>query len=166
MTVKDLLNMLSDNQYIILGYFLMLLISTIILAAIVKKTNFSYLKYVASILVYGACIPGIFATMVTCYLFFIAKADLLHLNVTVYFLPIVFMVIILLIMNRRIGMKSIPGFGRLSALMLIIGLSFLILFIIQRTYFGVVFMGGFVQLLVAFAILFFILKYAWSKLVR
>lgn len=166
MTIKDLLNILTNNQFIILGYFILLLVSTIILAATVNKANFSYLKYAASILVYGVCIPGIFSTLVTFYMFFILRADIMQLNIIVYLLPIVFMVLILVIMNKRIGMKSIPGFGKLSALMLLIGLSFLLVFVIQRTYFGVVFMGGFVQLLIAFAVLFFVLKYAWSKLVK
>lgn len=166
MTIRDLLFVLTDHQFIILGYFILLLISTLVLAAIVSKSNINYLKYVASVLVYGVCIPGIFSTMITFYMFFILRADIMQLNIIVYLLPILFMISILIIMNKRIGMKLIPGFGKLSALMILIGLSFLLVFVIQRTYFGVVFMGGFLQLLITFAVLFLMLKYAWYKLVK
>ncbi|MBK6264934.1 hypothetical protein JKA74_07790 [Marivirga sp. S37H4] len=166
MTIQDLINFLSESQYIILAYFCILFIATLILSTTVNRNNFNRLKYVASVIVYGVCIPGILAAVLTFYMFFILSANLLELNVMIYFLPIIFMVLSLFILSKKIGMKAIPGFGKLSALMILIGTSFFIIFVLQRTYFGVVFLGGIIQLLIAFVCLFLILKYAWSRLIK
>jgi hypothetical protein len=166
MTIQNLIDSLTAYQGLAWGYFIAIIIITLILVQLANPTNFESLKYIMSVLVYAVTIPGILAVILTFYSLFIVKSDLLNVSIIIYFVPIVSMVITLFILSKKIGMKHIPGFDRLSGLMIMIGVSFLIVFVLQRTYFGVLFIGGFTQLLVVFAVLFIIVKVGWARLMK
>ncbi|MEQ8245852.1 hypothetical protein [Fulvivirga sp.] len=166
MTIQDIITSLATNSTPIFVYYGVMITVTILLLAILKESNVNTLKYVASTLVYGVSVPGIFAVLLTFYAFFLLKSSLLEVSITIYFFPIVMMVVVLFGLNRKLNMRSIPGFDKLSGLMILIALTMLIIFILQRTYFGILFVGGFFQLLVVFVILFLLLKMAWSKLTK
>jgi len=115
-------------------------------------------KYLYAVLVYATCIPGIFASVLTGYLLFFRNENILKLNVLVYLLPIVAMAVCLLLIRRNIAsFDDVPGFGRLSGLMLILAISFAVAFALHRLYFGIVFLAPLAQLgaiaLVVFAML-------------
>jgi len=61
---------------------------------------------------------------------------------------------------------QLPGFNRLSGLFIMIAIAFGIIFVLQRTYFGVLILGGFTQVLIVFAVLMIILRVAWSRLTK
>lgn len=115
-------------------------------------------KYVYALLVYAVCIPGMFAGVLTGYLLLFRNENILKLDLLVYLLPIVSMVVSLLLIRRNVGsFDGVPGFGRLSGLMAILGLSFAIAFVLHRLHFGIFFFAPLAKLgaiaLVAFALL-------------
>ena len=81
-------------------------------------------KYLYSGLVYAACVPGILAAVLTAYSLFFVRADLLQVNLLVHLLPIVVMVLTLVVIGKDVDFDRVPGFDRLSGLMLILGVSF------------------------------------------
>ncbi len=164
MTIQDLLDWFSQNENLILGYFIALLMLTIFIILIINHNNSKNLKYVISSLVYAVTIPGILSVMLTLYTIFMLQQNLLEVNIIAYFIPIVAMIVTLIIINKKISMSTIPGFDRLSGLMVMIGISFFIVFVLQKTHFGVLFIGGFSQLLIVFVVLLVILKIAWARI--
>ncbi len=164
MTIQDLLDWFSQNENLILGYFIAILIFTIFIILIINRNNSKNLKYVISALVYAVTIPGILSVMLTLYTIFMLQQNLLEVNIIAYFIPIVAMIVTLIIINKKISMSTIPGFDRLSGLMVMIGISFFIVFVLQKTHFGVLFIGGFSQLLIVFVVLLVILKIAWARI--
>lgn len=166
MTIQDLLDWFSQNENLILGYFIAILILTIFVILIINRNNSKNLKYVISGLVYAVTVPGILSVILTLYTLFMLQQNLLEVNIIAYFVPIIAMVITLIIINKKVSMNTIPGFGRLSGLMVMIGISFFIAFVLQKTHFGVLFIGGFTQLLIVFVVLLVTLKIAWAKITK
>lgn len=166
MTIQDIINSLSYSPLPIFIYYGVIALTTVALLNLIKESNVNNLKYVASAIVYGVCVPGIFSVLLIFYTLFLLNTSLLEVSMTIYFLPIVMMAFVLYGLNKKLKMRLIPGFDRLSGLMILIAITMLIIFVLQRTYFGVLFIGGFFQILVVFIILFLLLKMAWTKLTR
>jgi hypothetical protein len=52
------------------------------------------------------------------------------------------MIATLLIIARDVKIKNIPGFGKLSGLMMVIGFGFVLVFILEKTYILMIFGAG------------------------
>ncbi|WP_158975194.1 hypothetical protein [Cellulophaga sp. L1A9] len=166
MSIQDIISWFNNNQSGVLYYFIAALVLAILSTLIVNAKNIGAIKYIMSFLVYSVCIPGVLALFLLLYNILFLGSSILQLGLVTYFVPIVAMILILLILNRKIKMSKLPGFTRLSSLIVMIGISFILLFVLQRSYFGVVFLGGFTQLLLVFAVIMVVLRVAWNKFVK
>jgi hypothetical protein len=166
MSIQDIISWFNAHQAALIYYFSTALVLAILSTLLVNAKNISTVKFVMSFLVYAVCIPGVLALFLVLYHVLFLGASILQLGLVSYFLPIVAMILILLILNRKIKMSKLPGFTRLSSLFISIGISFIIIFVLQRSYFGVVFLGGFTQLLLVFAVIMVVLRIAWNKFIK
>jgi hypothetical protein len=123
-------------------------------------------KFLYSVLVYLVCVPGIFAAVITAYTLFFSGENLLDANVLIYFLPIVSMITTLVLIRKSVSFKDIPGFDRLSGLMVMVGCSFAIALVIQKTRIWIFFGGSIGQLFVLAAGIFALLKWSTYMLFR
>jgi hypothetical protein len=122
-------------------------------------------KYVYMILVYAAAIPGMFACVLTAYALLFRNANLLTMNMLVYFLPIVAMAVTLILIHRNINsFDEVPGFDRLSGLMVMLAVSFAAAFVLHRMHFGIVFFGTLGQFVIIAVAAFAMLKWATGKM--
>lgn len=166
MTTQDLINLFSENQYYVLAYFGVILVSGAFVTLAVNKENIGNLKYFMSFLVYAVAIPGILAILLLLYQLLMLRASLLNVSIIAYFVPIVAMIGTLLLLNRKVKLEKLPGFQRLSGLAILIAIAFIIIFILQRTYFGVLILGSFAQVLLVFGVLLVILRIGAKKLMK
>lgn len=119
-------------------------------------------RHLFAVLVYLACIPGIMATVLTGYMLYLG-ANLLELNVLVFFAPIVTMAATLMFITRTTPLDRVPGFDRIGGLMLMLAASFILALIIAKTRIWVVFSGGLGALLVLGLVLFVAIRVgAWK----
>ena len=123
-------------------------------------------KFAYAGLVYLACIPGMFAAVLTAYTLFFGNESLLDANLLVYFLPIATMVITLLVIRRRVSFEDVPGFDRLTGLMILMGCSFAIALAIHKTRLLIGFFGSVGMLFVLAAGVFLLLKWGNDLLFR
>lgn len=122
-------------------------------------------KYAYSVVAYWVCVPGLFAAMLTAYLLFFQNANLLKVNVLVFFLPVISMAGTLLLIKTNVGsFAAIPGFGRLTGLMVMMGISFAIAFVLHRLNFGIFFFGDLGSLLIIAMVAFGLLKWSLARL--
>ncbi|MCY3021915.1 MAG: hypothetical protein NTW87_23130 [Planctomycetota bacterium] len=122
-------------------------------------------KYVYAVLIYWVCVPGLFAAVLTAYLLLFQNANLMKLNILVFFLPILSMGITLALIGRNAGsFDPIPGFNRLSGLMLMLVVSFAIAFVLHRLHIWVAFFGDLGSLLLIALIAFALLKLAAQRM--
>ena len=117
-------------------------------------------KYVYSVIIYLACIPGIFSLFLTLYSVLLLRASLLAVNVLSYFLPFLSMFLTLFIVRRSVTFDDIPGFRRLYGLFLLIGLTFLVLFTLDRLRILLIFRSSIFLFFGLGIAIFFLLKYS------
>jgi hypothetical protein len=128
--------------------------------------EYSPWKYYYSVLVYAACVPGILAAVLTGYSLFFLKANLMQVNILVYGLPVVAMILTLVVIGKQVDFARIPGFDRLSGLMLILGISFAAALFIVKARIWLVFGSSMATLLVIAIVAFILLRWGSAKLFR
>lgn len=164
MTLQEIINTISLHPNQILSYYAVLVGISIILALYINRENFkSPYTYIYSAIVYAVSIPAMLSTILIIYGLFFRHTDFLQVDVISYFLPIVVLIFILILVNKTVGLVQVPGFKRISGLFVIILLSFLITYFIQKTFIGIFFIGSFKTLLVLFLVVLVLLKLAWNK---
>jgi len=80
-----------------------------------------------------------FAGVLTAYALFFTKENLLDVSIVVYLLPIISMVVTLVLIRKNVSFEDVPGFERLSGLMVMIACSFAIALVIQKTRIWIIF---------------------------
>ena len=165
MTLQEVFNQIGDNPSLLLLYFIGLPIITYVATLFSEGESYhAPWKYVYSLFIYAACIPGILAATLTIYVLVFEGKSLLQINSVVYFLPIVSMIATLLVMSRGLELRRIPGFEKLSGLLFMIAVTFVAILILQKTRIWVVFYGSVWFLVGLFVILFAVFKYGWERL--
>ncbi len=133
MNIKQIMDATGGYSSIVLILFITIPVFTLLLNLVVSPNNGkSPWKYIYSIIVYCTCIPGIFAGIITFYTFLFLKHNLLNLNIITYYLPIASMVITLASIRKVMTFKEIPGFDKLSGLMVVISVTFISVKVIRR----------------------------------
>jgi hypothetical protein len=115
-------------------------------------------SYFYAVLVYVTCLPGLFALTLIAYTLFFTRQNLLDVNLLIYVLPIASMGLTLGVMARKMKFEKIPGFDRISGLMIILTATFSVLFLLSRTRVWLLFAGSFVWLLALGVMIFFLLR--------
>jgi hypothetical protein len=118
------------------------------------------------VLIYMVSFPGMMAAVLVGYGLFFLRADLRSVPILLYFLPIVSMVGTWALMREQVDLDKVPGFERLSALMLAIALCFALAFVFNRIFFGVLFFGSLWGLLGVAAAFFVAFRLTMRKLAR
>lgn len=135
MTLQAFFDLLSNNPQIIIFYFVAIPL-TAYLAGIFGRGegHLSPWKYLYCLLVYLAAIPGIFAINLNIYLFLFERQSILQTNLYTQILPVLVMFVTLWLVRRNVPFELVPGFDRLSGLMLIIFTLLGLMWILDRTH--------------------------------
>lgn len=114
-----------------------------------------------STLVYLSCVPGMFSAVLVAYTLFFTKENLLDKNALVYLAPLASMGLTLSLIRSRISFADIPGFGRLSALMALLAVSFGLALAIDKARIFVGFFGSIDRLFLLVGGIFAFIKASW-----
>jgi len=124
-------------------------------------------KYFFSLLVFATCIPGIFSVSLSVYLFLFQRGgSIFNVNLVTQVLPVLSMILTLAIIRQRVSFAYVPGFHKLSSLMLMLGAIFFLMYLLDRARI-IVFVNMPVQyllLVVAGALL--VIHYGFRQLTR
>jgi len=133
MTLGDFFAICSENPGILIFYMLAVPL-TALLAGILgrRQGHISPWKYLYSVLVYLTCIPGIFAITLSIYLFLFERRSIMEMNLYTQLLPVLSMVATLALIKRNVSLDDVPGFGKLSGLLLIVTAVIALLWILDR----------------------------------
>lgn len=165
MSINDLIVLVSKCTLEVAIYFVSLPVVTFCMLLIYKRTSqLNWGDYLLSVFVYLASIPGIISLSLIFYTLFIIKGNLLEVNALIYFLPVVSMGIVFGLIARKTDFDHLPGFGRLSGLMLMLLLTCIVILLLQRLYFFVGFFASIESLVVIAIIVFGLFKFAGAKI--
>lgn len=130
------------------------------------RGSFAPWRYVYAVLVYASCVPGVGAAILTGYTLFFTHENLLDKNLLVYVLPVVSMVVTLVLIRKNVSFDDVPGFDRLSGLMIVIGVTFTLLLAIRKTFIGIFFGASLLTLVAIGAFLIALLQWGTHALFR
>jgi hypothetical protein len=165
MTLGDFLALISANPSVILFYYIALPLTAFLASVFGKgEGDISPWKYLYAVLVYLACIPGIFAISLCVYQFLFERQSIMDTNIYTEILPIACMILTLWLVRRNVDFKDIPGFGKLSGLMLILGALIALMWVMEKTHILVISIIPFHYFIVGFIVLLVIIRFGWKKL--
>lgn len=165
MTLREFFDLLGDNPAYLIFFFAMLPI-TALLAGLLGKNegHLTPWKYLYSALVYLACVPGIFAVALSIYLFLFERRSIFDTDVYTQVLPIFAMILTLFIIRKNVDLDNIPGFGKLSGLVIMIITVLFFMWIIDKTRIFVFSYLPFQYVILIFIGLLIIFRVGWSRL--
>lgn len=167
MTLGQFLDYLSSNPLWLILYFGILPI-TALLAWIMGKGEGEVSPWcnLYATLVYLTSIPGIFAIALTLYLTIFRKESLLNVDLYTQILPIISMVFTLILIGKNVSFDSLPGFKKLSGLMLAIGAIMILMYVLDKMRLIVFSYLPFSQLLIFFLVLLVIAVFGISRFMK
>ena len=164
MTLQEFFRLLGENPSYILIFFTLIPLTALLANFMGKgEGNMPPWTYLYSTLIYMVCIPGIFAFAVTAYRFLFDRASIMETDVLSQILPFFSMVATLLIIRQNVMFDSIPGFGKLSGLVMMIVATFAFMWFLDRTHIYVFTSLPFWQVILIFVGLFLVIKWGWSR---
>ena len=164
MTLGECFEMIGNNPTIVLFYFLALPL-TAFLAGVLGKDegHLSPWKYLYSTVMYLASVPGIFAVTLNVYLFLFERRSIMDANIYTQVLPIILMLITFWIVSKNVSFDDIPGFHKISGLVMVIVAVLLIMWILEKTHIIAITFMPFQYVILIFLALFLAIRYGMKK---
>lgn len=133
MTLGDFFRICSENPAFLMFYMIAVPLTALLAWMFGKgEGHISPWKYLYSVLVYLTCIPGIFAVTLSIYMFLFERRSILDTNIYTQIVPVISMIVTLILIRRNVSLDVVPGFGKLSGLLLIITAVIVLFWILDR----------------------------------
>ncbi len=166
MTLQEFFDILSGSPEIIIFYFIAIPMTAFLANVFGKgEGHLTPWKYLYCLLVYLAAIPGIFAVLLNIYLFLFERQPVLQTNIYTQILPIAVMLLTLWLVKRNVPFELVPGFGKLSGLIMIIFILLALMWVLDRTRIFAVTFLPFQYVLLILILAFVGIRIGWKKII-
>ena len=167
MTLSDFFLAVGERPVLVFAFYGFIIFSAILAGVLGKgEGEYSPWKYLYSAIIYLTAVPGIFAIALNIYFFMFERRPMLETNIYTQIIPVIAMVITLLIIKANVSLDKIPGFGRLSGLLMMIFATIAFMWFIDRVKLFVFTFLPFQYLLLIFVVLFVVLYFGWTKIMK
>lgn len=165
MTLGEFFQWTASHPALLLGYFIGIPTLAFLAGMLSKgEGHLSPWKYLYSILIYLVSIPGIFAVTLSIYFFLFERRPMMDTNLFTQVLPILSMAATILIIRKNVNLDLVPGFDKISGLVLIIATLMCLMWIIDKTrIYSITFMPFYVVILILLAG-FFVIRLGLKRL--
>ena len=166
MTLQEFFRFLGENPSYVLVFFTVIPLIALLTNFMGKgEGNMPPWTFLYATLIYLVCIPGIFAFALNIYQFLFDRRSIMETDILSQILPVCSMVATLLIIRQNVSFDSIPGFGKLSGLVLMIVATFAFMWFLDRTHIYVFSYLPFWQVVLIFIVLFLVIRWGWSQFI-
>ncbi|AEE49950.1 hypothetical protein [Haliscomenobacter hydrossis] len=164
MTLRDLLVYVGNHPESVVLYFAILPIAALLLAWIAgAEGRNSPWNYLYSAIIYLSAVPGIFALSLNIYIFLFERGSILNLDIYTQLLPILSMILTLGIVRRNVDLSYVPGFGKLSGLLMLIGATIALMWLVDRTRIYAIISMPFSVVILIFVVLMLVLRFGYRQ---
>ncbi|MEP6647425.1 MAG: hypothetical protein ABJC12_10045 [Saprospiraceae bacterium] len=165
MTLGEFFQWTALHPSLLLGYFIAIPFIALLAGLFSKgEGHLSPWKYLYSILIYLVSIPGIFAVTLSIYFFLFERRPIMDTNLFTQVLPILSMAATILIIRKNVNLDLVPGFDKISGLILIIATLMCLMWIIDKTrIYSITYMPFYVVILILMAG-FFVIRLGLKRL--
>lgn len=167
MSINQWLQSLNDPE--ILVYFFTGLPILALLTGFLhrrKAGEKTKLRYLYTTLTYLSTLTGTFSISLIAYALFFTRANLLNVNFFVYFLPLLSMLVTLMIIGKQANFSKLPGFDKLSGLILLWTLVFFIVLFVSKSRIFIGFFASMEYLLALGVFIYFLLQWSVKRITR
>lgn len=166
MTLRELIAGADRHSALVLGALAALPVSSFLLGRLHEagRGGDDPWRRLYAILVYAACVPGMFSVSLIVYAFLFTGENLLDANVLVYFAPLIAMAVSLAIMSRNVDFDQVPGFDRIWGLLGVLMMSFFVALFFQRLRINIIFLGGLSSLWLMALVVFVVFRLSLRRL--
>jgi len=166
MTIQQFLNHISNDPFYWLLYLALLPFAALLFMLLAKNEGTEPpWKYGYSALIYLSCIPGIFAMVFLVYRFIFENQQILNVDIYTQLLPVFSMILTVFLIKKNVDLTYIPGFGKLSGLVMMIFATFGAMWIINKTNLLAITFIPIQYILIIFAVLFIAIKIGFDRMV-
>ena len=167
MTLGEFFDWIGGKPALILFYFIGIPVIALLAGMFSRgEGHLSPWKYLYSTLIYLVCVPGIFAVTLSIYLFLFERRPIMDTNVYTQILPVISMIATIIIIKRQVDLDLVPGFDKLSGLIIIIASLLGLMWIIDKTHiYSITFMPFYVVVLILIAG-FFVIRLGFRRLAK
>ncbi|MCC6814894.1 MAG: hypothetical protein IT267_00615 [Saprospiraceae bacterium] len=135
MTLQQLFDLVQNQPQYALYFFTGIPILSLIIGWVSEPNSYQQpWNVLFAFLIYASAIPGLFAITLNIYFFIWERGSIMNTELLLRFLPILSMIATLIIIRRFCSFDEIPGFDKLSGLMIIIGTLLAMMWILDRTH--------------------------------
>ena len=165
MTLGDFFELMTLNPSVIIFFFLAVPL-TALLAGIFgrREGHLSPWKYLYTILIYFAAIPGIFAITLNVYLFLFERISVFSADIYTQILPILSMVLTFYLIRRNVSLDRIPGFDKISGLIMIVTCLITLMWVLEKTHIIAFTFLPFTYVIGIFAVILILVRVGWSRI--
>ena len=167
MTLGEFFEWTGDHPSFLLVFFIAVPLMALLAGMFSKgEGHLAPWKYLYSTLIYLVSIPGIFAVTLSVYLFLFERRSIMDTNLYTQVLPILSMAVTILIIKRQVNLEAVPGFDKLSGLILILGSLMCLMWIIDKTHiYAITFIPFYVVILIL-VVGFFVIRLGLRRLAK
>ncbi len=167
MTLGEFFGLLNQNPAIVIFFFIAVPLSALLGLVFGKgEGHQSPWKYFYCAIVYLACVPGIFAITLNLYQFLFERMPVREMNIFTQILPLISMAVSLYLVKKNVSLDQIPGFGKLSALFVVILVVLALMWGLDRTR-VIAFTGfPFYYVILILIAMFVVVRFAMNKLAK
>lgn len=164
MTLEDIFNLVAQNPKYVVFYFAILPVAAL-LAGLLDNDRGHTLpwNYIYSFLIYLVAVPGLFALTLNIYQFLFERVSVMRMDLVLQVLPILSMIFTLVIIRRNVDLDYIPGFDKLSGLLMIITAVLGLMWLADRTHIIAFLYLRWEVVLLIFVALLLLIRYGFQR---
>ena len=163
-SLLDLIQRLGDHRGVIAAVLLVIPALSWIIGQLLKRAS---RKTAANFLALPIFMTVPLGTVMACvlgYLVFIVRENVLAYDAVLLFGPVLSMALTLFAVSKVLPFEEIPGFDRLSGLMLVAAVAFIIVYLLDRFALRLFFVASLPILALIFIVLFVLLRIGFTRL--
>ena len=133
MTLGDLFQYANQHPAHVVFYFCLIPFAALLAGWMERdEGHLPPWNYLFSTLIYLVAIPAILSAAYTAYRWFFDRESIMNTNLLLQVLPLVSMFVTFQIVKRYVRVSSLPGFGRLSGMVMMIVAVMAIMYFLDR----------------------------------
>jgi len=167
MTINDLFQYAQDHPANVLFYFALIPFAALLAGWMEREEgHLPPWNYLYSTLVYLVAVPAILAIAYGIYSWLFERRSIRDANILLQILPIASMLLTFFLVKKQVRIESLPGFSRLSGLVMMISAALAIMWFLDRVRIVVFSYMPIQYLLIVFVVLLVVIRYGWARVAK
>lgn len=167
MTLNDFFDYAANHPANVVFYFALIPFAALLAGWMEREEgHLPPWNYLYSTLVYLVAVPAILSVGLSVYKWLFERTSIMEANLLLQFLPVVSMLLTFFTIKRQVRIEALPGFGRLSGVVMMIAAALILMWFIDRVRIIVFTYMPIQYLLLIFLGLLFVIRLGWRRLAQ